>query len=78
MRNSKVLPDQVYSGILDILHNDMLYHNSFVGTEYCRLTEEGQQEVIKWINMLAPHMLAQENKELDERAKRLVVQELKK
>lgn len=78
MRNNKVLIKQVYSGLLDILHNDMLYHNSYVGIEYCHLTEEGQQEIVKWINIVAPHMISQENKELDERAKQLVVKELKK
>ena len=75
---NKVLPNQVYAGLFEILKDHRLYYHSKVGSEYCHLTEEGVQAVVKWVELMAPHMHKLEQMVLDARAKQLVVEELKR
>lgn len=75
---SKILPNQVYSGLYEILKNQRMYYHSQVGADYCHLTDEGKEEVIKWINIMGPQMFKLEQAELDARAKKLVWDDLKK
>ena len=75
---SKVLPNQVYAGLFEILKNRELYYYSDVGTKYCHLTDKGRDEVTKWVELVAPGMCKLEQDELDARAKKLVWDELKK
>jgi len=72
------LPNQVYAGLFEILKDQRLYYHSAIGADYCRLTDEGKEEVIKWITLMAPQMFKLEQAELDARAKKLVWEELKK
>lgn len=75
---SKVLPNQVYAGLFEILKNKDLYYNSGINPKYCHLTDKGKDEVIKWVELMAPGMYMLEQDELDARAKKLVWDELKK
>lgn len=75
---SKILPNQVYAGLFAILKDQRFYYHSAIGADYCRLTDAGKEEVIKWINMMGPQMYKLEQEELDARAKKLVWDELKK
>lgn len=75
---SKVLPNQVYAGLHEILKNKRMYYHSTVSSDYCHLTDEGKEEVIKWITMIGPQMFKLEEAELDARAKKMVWDELKK
>ena len=75
---NKVLPNQVYAGIHEILKDQRLYYHSKVGHDYCHLTEEGEKAVVSWINLMGPHMHKLQQQELDARAKQLVFDELKK
>ena len=75
---SKVLPNQVYAGLFEILKNRELYYYSEHGVKYCHLTDKGKDEVFKWIELMAPGMYKLEQEELDARAKKLVWDELKK
>jgi len=72
------LPNQVYAGLFEILRDQRLYYHSAVGSDYCHLTDAGKEEVIKWINIVAPQMFNKEKAELDARAKKLMWDELKK
>lgn len=72
------LPNQVYAGLFEILRDQRLYYHSAVGSDYCHLTEAGKEEVIKWLEMMAPQMFKKEQVELDARAKKMVWDELKK
>jgi hypothetical protein len=74
----KILPNQVYAGLHEILKNKNLFYHSSVGGHYCHLTEAGKEEVIKWVELMAPGMYKLEQDELDARAKKLVWAELKK
>ena len=75
---NKLLPNQVYAGLYEILKDQRLYYYSKVGNDYCHLTEEGEKQVIAWINTLAPHMHKLEEEEFKKRAGELVWSELKK
>lgn len=75
---NKLLPNQVYSGLFEILKDQRLYYYSKVGADYCHLTEEGEKALISWINLMGPHMHKLQQQELDARAKQLVFDELKK
>jgi hypothetical protein len=72
------LPNQVYAGLFEILKDQRLYYHSAIGSDYCRLTDEGKEEVVKWITIMAPQMFHKEQVELDARAKKMVWDELKK
>lgn len=75
---NKVLPNQVYAGIHEILKDQRLYYYSKVGNNYCHLTEEGEKAVLAWINLMGPEMIKLSQIELDARAKQLVMDELKR
>ena len=75
---NKVLPNQVYAGIHEILKDQRLYYHSKVGHDYCHLTEDGEKAVLAWINLMGPEMIKLSQIELDARAKQLVIDELKK
>lgn len=75
---SKILPNQVYAGLYEILKNREFYHYSEIGADYCHLTDKGKEEVSKWISLMAPGMFKLEKEELDTRAKKLMWEELKK
>ena len=75
---SKILPNQVYAGLFEILKNRELYYYSDIGPKYCHLTDKGKDEVFKWVELMAPGMYKLEQDELEIRAKKLVWDELKK
>lgn len=75
---NKVLPNQVYAGLFEIMKDHRLYYYSKVGADYSHLTEEGEKAVVKWMNMMGPEMHKMEQAVLDARAKQLVVGELKR
>lgn len=75
---NKVLPNQVYAGLFEILKDQRLYYYSKVGAEYCHLTEEGEKAVVTWINTMGPQMHKMDQAVLDARAKQMVVNELKR
>lgn len=74
----KILPNQVYAGIFEILKDSRYFYFSKIGADYCHLTDEGKEAVIKWVELMAPGMYKLEQDELDARAKKLVWEELKK
>jgi hypothetical protein len=75
---SKLLPNQVYAGLFEILKDKNLYYQSGIDSKYDKFTEKGEEAVLEWLKFVAPKMLAVEKAELDLRAKQLVIDELKK
>ena len=69
---------QVYVGLLEIFKDRDYYYHSNVGPEYCHLTEKGVEALIDYMNIMAPNMLKKDNKELEDLAKKLTWNELKK
>ena len=72
-----ILHKQIYAGLAEILKDKRLYYHSTAGASYCHLTDEGEKAVLEWMTLMAPKMVELEAKELDARAKALVLAELK-
>ena len=75
---SKLLPNQVYAGLFEIIKDKNLYYQSSIDSKYNKFTEKGEQEILEWLKVMAPKMLEVEKAELDARAKQLVIEELKR
>jgi len=75
---NKLLPNQVYAGLFEIVKNQKFYYNSRVGIDYSHLTDEGKEQVVEWINAMAPYMIKLEEEQFKKRAGEIVWEELKK
>jgi hypothetical protein len=77
---SNVLQKQLYAGILAVLNDKSAYYQSTIGKkgEYNHFNEGGKEAIMDYIETFAPLMLKQQNLELDERAKKIMWEELQK
>lgn len=77
---SNVLQKQLYAGILAVLNDKDSYYQSTIGKkgEYNHFNEGGKEAIMNFVETFAPLMLKQQNLELDERAKKIMWEELKK
>ena len=75
--NHDVIGNAVYAGLLTTLHNKKYYYHSTTGPSYSHLTDDGRKAMLELIELYAYTMLAAENEMLDERAKEIVMRELK-
>ena len=67
----------MYGGVQELMRNRKYYYHSTVGASYSHWTEEGQKAIADYISMIGWKMLEAENKELDQRAKDMVMKTLK-
>jgi len=74
----ETLKDSLYGGLVEITKNPRFYRFSPISKEYCYFTEEGKEEIIEWINNHAKEIATAEEILLQERAKKLVLDELKR
>jgi hypothetical protein len=77
---SNVLQKQLYAGILAVLNDKDSYYQSSIGKkgEYNHFNDGGKEAIMNFVETFAPLMLKQQNLELDERAKKIMWEELKK
>ena len=68
-----VLHRQIYAGLMEILKDSNYYYHN----KYSTLKDPGKEEIIKFINMMAYHMIEEDNQQLTERAKKIVWENLK-
>lgn len=71
------LSAQVHAGLMVILRDNKYYYQSAISDSYNKLTDEGKEAMLEFITIMAPHMIVQENKELDERSKKIMMNVLK-
>ncbi len=71
------LDKQVYAGLMEILKDKNLYYNSALAADYNHLTDNGKEAIVEFISIMAPHMIKNEEHELNERSKRLMMDVLK-
>ena len=69
---------QIYAGLHEILIDKKYFYESIVGDNYSKLTEEGEQALIEYINMVGPQMLKKHVEELESMAKSMTWNELKR
>jgi hypothetical protein len=73
-----LLKKQFTAGMMEILRDKNLYYASSIDSKYNKLTEKGQEAVLEFVTMMAPHLLDKEQKLLHQKAKEMVWEELQK
>lgn len=73
----QAIKELMYGGIKEIMNNGKYYYRSSVGKEYSNFTNAGKEVVNEFVQDLAGYITAAENAELDQRAKDMVLKELK-
>lgn len=71
------IKDLVYGGINELMHNRRYYYRSSVGKDYSNWTDEGKVALNDFMKEITQYMWDAEEKALDERAKEMVMKELK-
>lgn len=72
------IKDLCYGGLEELLNNNRYYYHSSVGAGYSHLTEEGEEAVVEFMNMVAWKIKEANDLDLDQRAKKQVLDQLKK
>ena len=72
------IKDLAYGGLEEILNNNRYYYHSSVGASYSHLTDAGKQAVTEFMDMLAWKIKEANDHDLNERAKKQVLDQLKK
>lgn len=73
----QAVKDVIYGGLLELMRNERFYYTSTVNHTYNHWTEEGQAALLEFMQANSQMMLASDELELDERAKRMVIDGLK-
>jgi hypothetical protein len=73
----QAIKEVMYGGLKEIMNNNRYYYRSSVGKNYSNFTESGKQAVQEFVTDLAGHIIAAEDQELDQRAKDMIMKELK-
>ena len=71
------LKDILYGGLSELIRNDKSYRHSPIGQDYCKFTESGELALTEFMRQMALLIYVAEEKELDKRAKDLVIKGLK-
>jgi len=75
--NKDAIKDLMYGGIRELMQNNTYYYYSSVGVEFCHWTKEGQEALFEYVNLVSQKMIEAENNDLNHRAKRMVLDNLK-
>lgn len=75
--HKNAVKDIVFGGLQELSRNTRFYYYSGVGAGYCHWTDEGKEAVLEFMKEMTPLMRAAEEKDLDHRAKEMVLKELK-
>ena len=71
------LKEVLYGGVMELMRNRNFYYHSRVGAEYSHWTEDGYKALAEYVDTIGYMMLQTEEKELDTRAKDIVLRGLK-
>jgi hypothetical protein len=75
--SKEVVKDLIVGGVSELMRNPHLYYFSSVGPNYCHWTEDGKAALHEYMNLMAWKLREAEEAELNQRAKDLVLKELK-
>ena len=75
--DSKAVKDLMFGGVRELMKNRDYYYHSSVGSNYSHWTENGKEALSDYMNIMAYQMIEAEEKELNRRAKDLVIKGLK-
>jgi len=71
------IKELMYGGVAELMRNRKYFYHSSVGAQYCHFTEEGERAIVEYMNLVSWKMVEAESKELDNRAKSIVLTTLK-
>ena len=75
--DKQAVKHMLYGGIKELMNDRNYYYNSGVDRKYSHFSKEGEIAVFKFVSDIATFITAAEEKELDQRAKDMVLKELK-
>ena len=73
----QAIKELMYGGISEMMQNRRYYYVSSVGRDYSHWTEEGKEAMQKFLTEMTSHIYEAEQKSLDDRAKKMVLDTLK-
>jgi len=73
----QAIKDLMYGGVAELMRNRNYFYHSSVGAHYSHWTEEGHRALAEYMTVVGYKMLEAEEKDLDKRAKELVIKGLK-
>jgi len=71
------IKDLIYGGLAEISKNERYYYYSPVGSNYCHLTDQGREALAEFMENMIRVLRETEARELDYRAKQMVIDGLK-
>jgi hypothetical protein len=73
----QAIKELMYGGLKEIMNNNRYYCDRRSGHRLSHFTESGKEVLQEFVQDLAGYITAAENAELDQRAKEMVLKELK-
>ena len=67
----------MFGGVKELMKDRHYYYHSTVGANYSHWTEEGKDALAEYMNLMVHKLQEAEEKELNQRAKDLVIKGLK-
>jgi hypothetical protein len=71
------IKDLVYGGMEELINNSRYYYHSNVGRDYSRLTDQGKEAVVEFMDLMAWQIKKANELDLERRAKEQVLSALK-
>jgi hypothetical protein len=71
------IKELIYGGLMELMRDRKHYYHSTVSASYSHWTEAGEKALAEYMNMMGWAMLEAEERELDQRAKSIVMKSLK-
>jgi len=75
--DKQAIKDIIFGGLVELMRDRRYYHHSSVGLNYCHFTEAGTKALSDYMNIMCAKLYEAEEKELDQRAKDMVIKGLK-
>jgi hypothetical protein len=75
--NRQAVKDVLYGGLAELANNKIFYYNSSIGKTYSHWTDEGEAAVKNFLLLMTPILKEAEESALDQRARNMVMKELK-
>lgn len=73
----QAIKELMYGGVNELMQNRRYYHHSSVGRNYSNWTAEGKQAMEAFMREMTQYIYDAEQRSLGERAKEMVMKELK-
>lgn len=73
----QAIKELMYGGVNELMQNRRYYYHSTVGRNYSHWTEEGKEAMTTFMREITQYIHDAEQRSLDQRAKEMVLKELK-